>query len=66
MRVIRTSLLALLVSALGALFAQAAAAYDAAEMYDPGEVVFIDLTLSPTAEADWKPNRRNTSWGRSL
>jgi len=52
MRMIRTSFLALLATALGAVFAQAAAAYDATEMYDPGEVVFIDLTLSPTAEAE--------------
>jgi hypothetical protein len=52
MRAIRTSLSILLASILAAVFAQAAAAYDAAEMYDPGEVVFIDLTLAPTAKAD--------------
>jgi hypothetical protein len=52
MRAIRTSFLVLLLSVLGAVFAQSAAAYDAAEMYDPGEVVFIDLTLSAQAETD--------------
>jgi hypothetical protein len=44
--------LALALSLLAGLSAQVAAAYDAGEMYDPGTVVFIDLTLSPAAEAE--------------
>ncbi len=48
----RTSFSILLVSVLAAVFAQAAAAYDATEMYDPSEVVFVDLTLSDQAITD--------------
>jgi hypothetical protein len=52
MRTLRASFLVLLIAAFGTVFAQAAVAYDAAEMYDPGEVVFIDLTLSDQAETE--------------
>lgn len=48
----RTSLSILLVSVLAAVFAQVAAAYDAAEMYDSGEVAIIDLTLSDQAKTE--------------
>jgi hypothetical protein len=43
--------LVLAFSLLAAAWAQTASADEAAAIYDPGTVVFIDLTLSPTEEA---------------
>lgn len=51
MRLIRSLCLALAISALAALFAEPALADEAAAIYDPGAVVFVDLTLSPAEEA---------------
>lgn len=51
MRLIRFACLALAISALAALWAQPALADEAAAIYDPSTVVFIDLTLSPAEEA---------------
>jgi spore coat protein CotH len=42
---------ALVVSLLAMVWAQSASADEAAAIYDPGTVVFIDLTLSPAEEA---------------
>jgi spore coat protein CotH len=51
MRLIRSVCLALAFSIVGGLYAQAALADEAASIYDPSAVVFIDLVLSPTEEA---------------
>jgi spore coat protein CotH len=50
MRLIRSLCLALAIFALAALMAQPALADEAAAIYDPSTVVFIDLTLSTEAE----------------
>ncbi len=52
MRSIRFACLALAISALAGLSAQPALADEAAAIYDPSTVFFIDLTLSAEAEAD--------------
>lgn len=52
MRAIRACGLALAFSLLGGLSAQVAAADEAAVLYDPSAVVFIDLTLTSEAEDD--------------
>ncbi|HVY79221.1 MAG TPA: CotH kinase family protein [Solirubrobacterales bacterium] len=44
--------LALALVGLAALWAPAARADDAAQIYDPSTVFFVDLALSPTAEAE--------------
>jgi hypothetical protein len=54
MRSIRFACLALAISALACFSAQPALADEAAAIYDPGTVFFIDLTLSAEAEADLK------------
>jgi hypothetical protein len=51
MRLIRSLCLAVAISALAGFSAQPALADEAAVIYDPGTVVFIDLTLSPAEEA---------------
>jgi hypothetical protein len=51
MTLIRVTSLALAFSLLAGLSAQAASADEAAPIYDPSTVVFIDLTLSSTEEA---------------
>lgn len=50
MSMIRIGALALILSLLGALGAQSASADEAAPIYDPSTVYFIDLTLSAEAE----------------
>jgi hypothetical protein len=52
MRSIRFACLALAISALAGLSAQPALADEAAAVYDPSTVFFIDLTLSEKAETD--------------
>jgi hypothetical protein len=50
------AVLVLVLSALSGLSAQAADADEAAAIYDPGTVVFIDLTLSSTEKAKLEAN----------
>jgi CotH protein len=52
MRVIRTSFLTAAFVAMACLWAPGAVADEAAALYDPGAVVFIDLTLTAEAEDD--------------
>jgi hypothetical protein len=56
MRAIRMTVLVLVLSALSGLMAQAAEADEAAAIYNPGTVVFIDLTLSSTEKAKLEAN----------
>jgi hypothetical protein len=56
MRAIRMAILVVVLSALSGLLAQAAEADEAAAIYDPAAVVFIDLTLSPTEKAKLEAN----------
>ena len=66
MTTIRLWLAALALPSSPAFAAQPALADEAASIYDPSKVVFIDLTLSPTAKKrNSKPNRINTSKGPS-
>jgi hypothetical protein len=51
MRTGRLSGLLLVFSVLAAIWVQPALADEATAIYDPGTVVFVDLTLSPTEEA---------------
>jgi hypothetical protein len=51
MKAIRIGCLALAFVAIGGFWSQLALADEAASIYDPSKVVFIDLTLSPTEEA---------------
>ena len=51
MKAVRIGCLALVFAAVGGFWSQLALADEAASIYDPSKVVFIDLTLSPTEEA---------------
>jgi hypothetical protein len=51
MRMTRVAALGLALALLGCVWAQAALADEAAQVYDPGQVFFVDLTLSPAEKA---------------